>query len=66
MTDGTDVMSVLYGTAVIIRDVYVSDYHKRDLFVIIEQIENPEILLRDVSFSYVTSLCVSFHMFGFD
>lgn len=47
MTDTADAMSVETGTTVNVCVINVSTYHKEDLFVRIEEIEDPGIPLRD-------------------
>lgn len=44
----------------------VSEYHQTNLFVRIEQMEDPDIPLREDRLSHVTSLRPSFGMYGFD
>lgn len=43
----------------------VNDYHQIDIFLGIEQIEDPNSLLHDVSLSHVASLRASVHVHGF-
>lgn len=64
--DKVDVMSVEHGSAASFCDHDFNDYHHADSFVEIWQIEDPEILLRNVSLSYVTSLYAAFHIYGFE
>lgn len=47
-----DVVSVENGTAVHFRVCNTSDYHLTNMFVRIEQIEDTDFPLRDVSFSH--------------
>lgn len=54
MTKSADLISVEYGTAVNVQVVDRSDSHQAYLFVRIEQIENPVILLHDAGVSLVT------------
>lgn len=59
-------MSIENGTTVNVRFFNLSEYHRMDLFVRIQQTEDPNTQLRDASFSHVTSLLVSFHLYGFN
>lgn len=47
------------------RLVNVSDHHHADLFLGIEQIEDPDIPLRDASLSHLTFPRAAFRMFHF-
>lgn len=66
MTDGADEMSVKNCAAVNGRLFNVRDYHQAVLFVRIDQIQDTDILLRDVGLSHVTSSRASFQTHGFD
>lgn len=66
MTDTADAMSVEDGTAVNVHVSDFSDNHQKILFVINEQIEDPDIPVHGVRLSHVTSPRASFCMYGFD
>lgn len=59
-------MSVDNDTEVNVHCFKLSKYQQADLFVRVEQIEDPDIPLRDVNLLHVTSLHTSFHMYSFD
>lgn len=59
-------MSVENGTAFYFCILIVSEYQQTDLFVKIEQIENRDVLVRDVNFSHKTLLHASLCMYLFD
>lgn len=55
VTDEADAMSVDEDIAVISRNLNINKYNQSDLSVIIEQITNPDIPLRDVNLMHVNS-----------
>lgn len=65
VTDRVNVISAQNRTAAYVRALDVSEEHQTDVFVIVEKIENPDIPLRDVRSSHVTSLRDSFCMYDF-
>lgn len=65
MTDTTDEMSVEKSTTSNVSVVNISDYHQTDLFLRNEQVKHPDIPLRDVILSHVTSLRALFRLYGF-
>lgn len=65
VTDRADATSIENSIAVRFRVFNMSDYHQKDLFVRVEQTENPDIPLRDVKLSHVPLLCASFRMYLF-
>lgn len=62
VTDRAGAMSVENGTAANIRNFNESDYPQTDFFVRIEQINDPDIRLHDVSLAHVTLLCFIAHV----
>lgn len=65
MTGPVDVMFVKIGTSVIVPVTNITDYHETDLFVSIEQIEDPITPLRAGCLSHVTALWASISRYGF-
>lgn len=60
-----DAIFVDIGTSFIVCVFNISYYHQTDSFARIEQIENPNTPLYDVSLSNVTLLLTSFRVYGF-
>lgn len=58
--------SIKNGTAVNIRVFNINDCHHMDLFVRIKQIEDPDVPLRDVSLSHMTSMRALLCIYSFD
>lgn len=65
-TDGANVMSAENGTTANVGAFIVRDYHQVDLLVRIGRIEYPDIRLRDVNLSHLTSLRTLICMYGSD
>lgn len=66
VTDRVGAVPVDNATAGYVCDFNSSEGNKADLFVGIQQIEDPDVVLRDVSSSHVTVLCASLLIFGFN
>lgn len=60
-----DATSVEKGTAINVFPLNKSDYLQTDFFVKVEQMDDPDVPLRNDSSSHVTSLRASFYMYGF-
>lgn len=66
VTDKVDAISVENGTTFNVCNFNVNDYRQKYFFVKIEQIEDPNVMLRDGCLHHVTSLSASLPMYGFD